>query len=82
MAPIITSLTLPPQALNIGDQHNLIVGIGTPYATSEATVLATLGLFVIVPFEGYISVGPSEPGVDRWCTVRSTTRSTCPTSSR
>lgn len=61
VAPIITSLTLPPQALNIGDQHNLIVGIGTPYATSEATVLATVGFFIIVPFEGFINVGPSDP---------------------
>lgn len=53
---------LPPNALNIGDSNNFIVGIGTPYPTSEATVLVEMSLlFVIAPLEAYVTLGPSIP---------------------
>ena len=53
---------LPPNALNIGDNNNFIVGIGSPYETNEATVLVEMQiLFVVPPAEAFVTVGPSTP---------------------
>ncbi len=62
-APFILGTTLPPQALNIGNNENFIVGLGGGLITSEATVLVTLNMMVLsaVNPETYIQVGPATP---------------------
>lgn len=58
----ILNTTLPPNALNIGDNSNFIVGIGSPYPTSEATVLVWMQIMFVAPVvEANITVGPSVP---------------------
>ncbi len=62
-APFILGTTLPPQALNIGNNFNFIVGLGGGLITSEATVLVTLNMMVLAPVAGgtYMQVGPATP---------------------
>jgi len=51
-APFIVALTLPEGALNIGDNHNLVVGLGVPLIAEEHTLLATMDvLMTVVPDE-------------------------------
>ena len=53
---------LPPDALNIGDNFNLIVGIGVPLLTEAATVLVEFSMMVLTPgVMADITVGPSTP---------------------
>jgi hypothetical protein len=61
--PIITAFTLPPLALNIGTNYNVIVGLGGGLITSEATVVATAGMILTaaMPANTYIQVGPATP---------------------
>ncbi len=59
---LIVSAVLPLQALNIGDNFNFIVGLGTPLATGPATVLVELQLFSVIPdLMGHITLGPVTP---------------------
>jgi hypothetical protein len=52
----------PPSSLNIGDNNNLIVGIGEPYYTQAATVLVEFSMMILVPgISADIPVGPSSP---------------------
>ncbi len=61
-APFILTTTLPPQALNLGDSHMFIVGLGTPYSTGEACVLVTLNMLPTSVFDNTdITVGPAQP---------------------
>lgn len=62
-APFILSVTLPPSALNIGTNTNLIVGLGGGLITTEATTLVTLNMMVLAPVnpETYITAGPATP---------------------
>ena len=58
----ILNTILPPSSLNIGDNNNLIVGIGTPLATEPATVLVTFSVMVLTPgVMANITVGPATP---------------------
>jgi hypothetical protein len=58
----ILSTILPPDALNIGDNNNLIVGIANPIPTDAATVLVTFSLMVLSPgVTADITVGPTVP---------------------
>lgn len=58
----VLSTILPPNALNIGDANNLIVGIGTPIPTEAATVLVEFSIMILVPgVAANITVGPSTP---------------------
>ena len=58
----VLSTVLPPYALNIGDNFNLIVGIGAPYLTDTATVLVQFSMMVLTPgITADITVGPSVP---------------------
>jgi hypothetical protein len=58
----VLGLILPPNALNIGDNNNLIVGIGDPLVTEAATVLCTFSLMILTPgIMADITVGPSTP---------------------
>ena len=58
----ILGTILPPNALNIGDDHNFIVGIGAPYPTDVATVLADMSLLFLAPgIAADLTVGPSVP---------------------
>lgn len=61
--PIISSLTLPVNALNIGTNSNLIVGLGSGLITTDATTLATFEVIALAAFppETYITVGPATP---------------------
>jgi hypothetical protein len=53
---------LPPNALNIGSDQNFIVGIGSPFPTSDATVLVDMAILYLAPgIVADISIGPSEP---------------------
>ncbi len=61
-APMVLDLALPPNALNIGDNYNLIVGLGSGLITSEATTLATYTLMTIGPTSSnFVTVGPATP---------------------
>jgi len=58
----ILGTVLPPNALNIGDDQNFIVGIGSPYPSDVATVLVEMSLLFLAPgIIADITVGPSEP---------------------
>ena len=58
----ILSTVLPPNALNIGDDNNFIVGIGAPYPTDVATVLVDMSLLFLAPgIMADVTVGPSVP---------------------
>jgi len=58
----ILGTVLPPNALNIGDDHNFIVGIGSPYPSDVATVLVDMSLLFLAPgIIADITVGPSTP---------------------
>ena len=58
----VLATILPPDALNIGDNFNLIVGIGAPYLTDTATVLVQFSMMVLTPgITADITVGPSVP---------------------
>jgi hypothetical protein len=61
--PIITAFTLPPQALNIGTNYNVIVGLGGGLITSEATVVATASMILTAAMSAdtYIQAGPATP---------------------
>jgi hypothetical protein len=61
--PIITALTLPPNALNIGTDYNLIVGLGSGLITTEATIVATANLILLsaIPPDTYLQAGPATP---------------------
>jgi hypothetical protein len=61
--PIITAFTLPPQALNIGTNNNVIVGLGGGLLTSEATVICSISMIATaaIPADTYIQVGPATP---------------------
>jgi hypothetical protein len=61
--PIISSFTLPPNALNIGTNYNVIVGLGSGMITSEATVVATANMLLLAAMDPstYIQVGPATP---------------------
>lgn len=59
---IVLSPILPLQALNIGDNYNFIVGLGTPLATGPATVLVELQLLnIVTDLAAHIRVGPTTP---------------------
>jgi len=59
---IIMGLLLPMYAINIGDQYNFLVGLGTPLGTGPATVLVELMLFNLLPdLMAHITVGPTTP---------------------
>jgi hypothetical protein len=59
---IVLSALLPPNSLNIGDNKNLIVGVGLPLVTGPATVLVEFQLLVLTPdFLANITVGPVDP---------------------
>jgi hypothetical protein len=62
-APIIIGTTLPINALNIGTNNNLIVGLGSGLITSDATTLVRFDLIATASFppETYITVGPATP---------------------
>jgi hypothetical protein len=62
-APIITGFVLPPQALNIGTNYNVIVGLGGGLITSEATVVASISMIATaaIPADTYVQVGPATP---------------------
>jgi hypothetical protein len=62
-APFVLGTTLPPGALNIGSNYNLIVGLGSGLVTSEATVLASFTLMVITQVSPatYVVAGPATP---------------------
>jgi len=58
----ILGTILPPSSLNIGDNNNLIVGIGEPYYTEAATVLVEFNIMILSPgIFADITVGPSTP---------------------
>ncbi len=58
----ILGTVLPPNALNIGDSNNLIVGIGAPYPTDVGTVLVEFSLMILAPgILADITIGPSTP---------------------
>jgi hypothetical protein len=58
----VLATLLPPDALNIGDNFNLIVGIGVPLITEAATVLVEFSMMVLTPgVMADITVGPSTP---------------------
>jgi hypothetical protein len=61
--PIITALTLPPNALNIGTNYNLIVGLGSGLITTEATIVATASLIALSAIDPntYLQAGPATP---------------------
>ncbi len=61
--PFILGTTLPPQALNIGNNYNFIVGLGGGLVTSEATVLVTLQMLALAPVAAntLVQVGPATP---------------------
>ena len=63
VAPFILATILPPGGLNIGDANNLIVGLGTPLATGEATVLVQFtAMWIALPGEmTYVTAGPPNP---------------------
>jgi hypothetical protein len=58
-------MILPAGALNVGDQHNVIIGLGAAMPTTAATVMGTYTLMALAPT--YFIVGaldqPSIPGV-------------------
>jgi hypothetical protein len=62
-APFVLGSTLPPDALNIGSNDNVIVSLGSGLITSEATVLASFNLMVFtsIPPQTYITAGPASP---------------------
>ncbi len=62
-APFILNAFIPPNALNIGTNYNLIVGLGAGLITTEATTLVTFNMMVLalVDPETYITVGPATP---------------------
>ena len=62
-APFILGTTLPPQALNIGNNYNFIVGLGGGLVTSEATVLVVLNMLALAPVapNTLLQVGPATP---------------------
>jgi hypothetical protein len=64
-AALVTGVELPPVALNIGTDMNLIVGLGYGLATTEATVLAKLTILVTSPLNPhqriFIALGPPTP---------------------
>ena len=61
--PIIQNFVLPPQALNIGTNFNIIVGLGNGLVTSEATVLVRIDMILLSAMdpETYVQVGPATP---------------------
>jgi hypothetical protein len=63
-APAIYDLVLPPNSLNIGDEQNIIVGVGGAWVVPEpAVVLAscTVMTYAEVPEGQGIAVGPPTP---------------------
>lgn len=48
-APAILGVTFPPNALNIGDDHNFIVGLSSAMPTTPATILVTVALLATSP---------------------------------
>ncbi len=62
--PFVLDAELPPNALNIGDNSNFIVGLGTPLVLDgDCNLLVTLTvLATVVPEDGTcIMVGPASP---------------------
>jgi hypothetical protein len=61
--PIISAFNLPPQALNIGTNYNVIVGLGGGLVTSEATVVASASMILLAAMDPttYVQVGPATP---------------------
>lgn len=66
-APVL-SLMLPPSSVNIGDNYNLIVGIGAVgLPVTPATILATVDVVMLAPFAAHteiIACNASCDGVD------------------
>ncbi len=62
-APIVQNFVLPAQALNIGTQNNVIVGLGNGLLTSEATVLVRIDMILLAAMDPatYVQVGPATP---------------------
>lgn len=59
---IIIGVLLPPNSLNIGDNNNFIVGLGSPLATGPATVLVELTLLNLLPdLAAHLTLGPVTP---------------------
>jgi FlgD Ig-like domain len=59
---ILLGTTFPVDAINVGDQNNMIVGYATPnQAIDDRILLCTIQLFVIDPSPGDFFVGPPEP---------------------
>lgn len=59
---IIIGALLPSLPLNIGDNNNFIVGLGSPLATGPATVLVELTLFNLLPdLAAHVTLGPVTP---------------------
>ncbi len=59
---VVMTALLPPNALNIGNLNNFIVGLGTPYPTEEATILVIIQLMLLGPdLEMDIMAGPATP---------------------
>jgi hypothetical protein len=61
--PLIIACVLPPLVLSEPTAHNLIVGLGLAYPTSDVTILVHLRMlsFTPLPDLAYITVGPATP---------------------